>query len=199
MTRKNIFLTVIILILFALYLPINRPYGEIYSFYSQVDNYIPLLTIFVIPYISYYFFLIFSYIYLYKHKDTKVLEQTLVALNITVLTAYIFYFLFQNEMIRPVISNNNIFDHIYTWINAQVAPYNAFPSLHVAVTTVCLFGFKLMKTPHFNWLLLWGILIILSTVFTKQHFFLDILGGLVLAIISFKLAEYINKSNGKNN
>jgi membrane-associated phospholipid phosphatase len=47
-------------------------------------------------------------------------------------------------------------------------------------------------------MLVWSVLIIISTVLTKQHYFLDVLGGLVLAFLSFKVAEIIIKKIDKS-
>jgi membrane-associated phospholipid phosphatase len=90
-----------------------------------------------------------------------------------------------------LIEPRNIFDQTYLWINSQVAPFNAFPSLHVAVSLICLLGIKTLKTKRFHYICIWVFLIILSTVFTKQHYFLDVFGGLGLAFISFTLAKKV--------
>jgi membrane-associated phospholipid phosphatase len=193
MNKRSIIFATISILMLALYLPLNRPFGETHSFEHVIDGYIPLLTIFVIPYISYYFFLIFTFMFFLKRKNSKILETTSIALIIVTSAAYLFYFFYQNSIQRPMINPQNIFDQIYLWINSQVAPFNAFPSLHVAVSLICLMGIKVLKTKWFPYIGVWVLLIILSTVFTKQHYFLDVVGGLILAVISFALTKKILK------
>jgi membrane-associated phospholipid phosphatase len=64
---------------------------------------------------------------------------------------------------------------------------NAFPSLHVSLTILAvLFVFA----RSWKWgvrLLPLGVLIILSTLFIKQHAVVDVIGGLLLAWVVFRL------------
>jgi membrane-associated phospholipid phosphatase len=63
---------------------------------------------------------------------------------------------------------------------AQDAPGNTFPSIHVAVTA--LVGLRLRMRRH-GWVwLLWGALVIVSTLTVKQHFIADVLGGIAVAL-----------------
>lgn len=199
MNKTNLLLSLLVIALFYLYLPINRAYGEVISFRSFVDSWIPLSTFFVIPYISYFIFLIFSWAFFIKYKFFLLLSQTLIAVIISTIFAYIFYFVFQNSVDRPVIESKNIFDSIYLGINSQVPPYNAFPSLHVAISAICLLAYRQLKAKIYPWMVVWVFLIIISTVLTKQHYFLDIIGGLILALVSFKTAKHILEIQLKHN
>ena len=177
------------LILFSLYLPINSSSGFVLSFKTPIDDLIPLWSPFLLIYISYFGFVVFTYFYLVK-KRIQILKVTLLALIIACIAAYLFYLFFQNGVERPVIKSRNVYDIFYTWINSWVAPYNAFPSLHVAISTICAISYFQIKSV-LKWLMLvWVILIIASTVLTKQHYFLDVVSGLVLGVLSFKAASY---------
>jgi membrane-associated phospholipid phosphatase len=64
-------------------------------------------------------------------------------------------------------------------------PYNNFPSLHVSLAT---YSYLLLfhARRKLGWLLLAPYLLILaSPLFVKQHFLLDVLGGLALAGAGF--------------
>ena len=63
---------------------------------------------------------------------------------------------------------------------SQDAPGNTFPSLHVAVTT--LLTLRLRRRRFDVLWLVWGALVVLSTLTVKQHFILDVVGGLALAL-----------------
>lgn len=191
MNRLGYMLLFGVLLLFSLYLPINVERVPLYNFKTFVDDYIPLLTFFIIIYVSYGVFLIFVLLYFIKKSKPQILNEILLSIIISCLVAYVIYLLFQNYIQRPMIDSNNIFDAIYTWGNSWIASYNAFPSLHVAITTVCVIGFNKIKSRIFKPILIWGILIIISTVLTKQHYFLDVLSGLILGFLSFKTSGYL--------
>lgn len=64
-------------------------------------------------------------------------------------------------------------------------PGNTFPSIHVATTALLVARMRLQRG---GWLWpLWGALICISTMTVKQHFIVDVIGGLALAILTYKL------------
>lgn len=70
---------------------------------------------------------------------------------------------------------------IFCAIFAKDAPGNTFPSIHVSVTLLVTLRMLRRAWPWF-WLL-WGALICLSTLTVKQHFVVDLLGGMVVALV----------------
>lgn len=190
MINKSLVRSLIPAVLLLLYVPFNRPFGTVHSFYLPMDDAVPLLTFFVLPYISYYFFIIFSYLYFLRSKKLLITDQISNALIVAIIAAYLFYFFYQNAVERPVIEPSNIFDQIYLFINNHVPPYNAFPSLHVAVSIIIWWGYYKLKSDLLRIMTVWMLLIVISTVLTKQHYLLDIAGGVILAIGS---AQLINR------
>ena len=68
--------------------------------------------------------------------------------------------------------------------------YNLVPSLHVALSIICIELF----TVHAGWkgkvlLRAWGVLIAASTLFTHQHHLLDVLTGYLLALAMVKFVS----------
>ncbi len=184
-------LLVLVSILFVLYLPLDSPKSSVYDFKSAIDDYIPLWTGFVIIYISYAVYLGFTFWYFYKKNKPRDLNIILSSIALSCSLAYLVYIFYQNSIERPQIIERNIFDSVYTQINLYVPPYNAFPSLHVAISAVCALGYLSIKSKLFKWMATWTILIIASTVLTKQHYFLDIVGGIFLAAGSFYIAKML--------
>ena len=60
-------------------------------------------------------------------------------------------------------------------------PANCFPSLHVSMSFLAAFSMYHRNKKRFQQYLLWAILISISTLTLKQHYLLDIAGGLFLA------------------
>lgn len=198
MDKKSYVLLATTLFLFALYFPLDVPRGYLYNFKTPMDDAIPLMTFFVFFYFSYFVFLALTLIYFMKYVSSKMIKNTLLAIILACLVAYIFYIFFQNEVKRPGLPVvENLFDRAYLWMNSNVPPYNGFPSLHVAISTICLMAYYKIKSKLKNWMALWVILIILSTLYTKQHYFLDVLSGLVLGAAAFYISpKILNKKYG---
>ena len=62
---------------------------------------------------------------------------------------------------------------------------NCFPSQHVSLCFVVAMGFWNYRR-HWSWIMIiWSILISLSTLTTKQHYSWDVLGGLLVTLIVY--------------
>lgn len=77
---------------------------------------------------------------------------------------------------------------LFDLLHAFDQPYNLFPSLHIALWLLL----RQVYVRHVpRWLAwpvkIWFALIALSTLFTWQHHIIDILGGVILAIVCFYL------------
>lgn len=85
------------LILFALYTPLNSSRGAVMSFKSLADDYIPLWTPFLIAYISFYFLIVFTFVYFFKKGRFERLKITLLALITAYFLAYLFLLVFSKR------------------------------------------------------------------------------------------------------
>lgn len=66
------------------------------------------------------------------------------------------------------------------------SPRNCFPSMHVALTGVATWSLRNHSKKVFGFFLVWSLLIFASTLTTKQHYFVDIVGGVtVMAMVAF--------------
>ena len=68
-------------------------------------------------------------------------------------------------------------------------PTNYFPSLHVANACICALALGREKNAWRYFAPLWTLLIVISTVTTKQHFFIDLPAGMVLAAFCYWLVR----------
>jgi membrane-associated phospholipid phosphatase len=91
------------------------------------------------------------------------------------------FFIYPTACLRP--STMNTSDFYQAFISMETS-LNAFPSMHVSLTLFSLLSAYKYRLCSRKWLIIlwiWGCLIMASTLFTKQHVFVDILGGAVLA------------------
>lgn len=182
--ESKIFLLLIFFIIFLIYLPINRKVPKKYFFKLFVDNLIPFYPIFIIPYVSFYFLGALSIFFAF---DRSILEfqQFMLALSLASIISYFIFILLPGYIVRPTIQNNNFLHFLIKLIYQYDWPVNVFPSGHTFYTTIVSLFFINWYPGNQNLILLLAFLNIISVVFVKQHYIVDIMGGLALGYISY--------------
>lgn len=99
------------------------------------------------------------------------------------------------EGLMDIGAKGGIFNILLQWMydidNGNIA-YDLLPSYHCILTLCCYFGVCRKKEVSLSFRifsLISVVLIVLSTLFTKQHYFLDIVDGIALAIVVFLLVK----------
>jgi len=98
------------------------------------------------------------------------------------LVAYICFLAYPTIGPRPASVAGDGF-HVWTLkaIYSSDVRYNCFPSLHVAQCFLAAFAVHRVHRGVGTVAVLWAFLVGVSTVYTKQHYVLDVVGGIVLA------------------
>ena len=174
---------------------LNNDRRTIHSLATPIDSHIPYLKIFIIPYIIWYAFIFLCLFYFYL-KDKKTYFISLFSLVVGELICYVIYYFFQTTTPRPVVDGTDFLSTLIRTIYSNDEPYNCFPSIHVLTTSVVMVG--LLKSSFRNFINVFfvtvtGILIILSTLYIKQHVVLDVVSGLGLACLIYPIFEVIYK------
>lgn len=188
--KKEIMFLIIYLLSGSLYMLFNKPGDRVYSLMTELDSMIPFTREFIIFYCSWYLFLPIVIIGLYL-KEREGYLKLLMGFSLGMMCCYLIYALFQTTVPRPEILGNDIYSNLTRRIYANDNPFNCFPSIHVFTTAYSCF---VIKEGYFRDKLLFrhslnilGILIILSTLFVKQHVVLDGVGGAALAFLMYRL------------
>jgi membrane-associated phospholipid phosphatase len=138
----------------------------------------------VIPYISYYFYLWGTYIYLaFTHKELFVIHAK--ANIYSCLICILVFLIYPTYVVRPEIEVTDIFTRIIHMIYSSDNPVNALPSLHVlqsALTHIAICKIPNTNKGIKNTSFIIAVMIILSTVMIKQHYILDGVVGLAIAL-----------------
>ena len=185
-----------IMILIIFYKLLNNGNGNIYSLITSLDKTIPFLKIFILPYITWYGYVAIGLIYLCM-KNRKTYFTALISLNIGIVVCYIIYALFQTTVPRPVVNDTDVLSVLVNIIYKYDNPFNCFPSMHVTTTYIILKGIKHTEnkiTTRFAFKII-GVLIIISTLFVKQHVILDLAIGMLLGEVIFRLINDVRKEN----
>lgn len=163
-----------------------------------VDDWIPFCEIFIIPYLTWFLYVIAVLLYLYFQRDhLDDFYRCVFILILGMSTCLFVYYIFPNaQTMRPAeFANPNIFTDIIQFIYANDTDTNVLPSIHVYNSIAIHVAF--VKSPAFKdkkWVklasLLLCILICLSTMFLKQHSFLDVITALALYLIYYPFIYY---------
>lgn len=172
---------------------------------SPIDNAIPFIPIFIIPYLLWFVYVAGSAVYFIFVSQRDFVK--LMSFLIVGMTAYlIICAVFPNGLydFRPHnIVADDPFTKLVAWLYRTDTSTNVFPSIHVynsigvhvAINKSDKIPNKLIKKAS----LILCILICLSTIFLKQHALIDVVGGCVmgrfvyLLIYKSRLTSFIDK------
>lgn len=149
-----------------------------------LDTFIPFIPEFAVIYLLHIPMLVF--VFAFYWNDYAAYRSMSLMLITVILISIMIYSAFQTEISRPIIASTDFFTLLTNTIYKYDMPNNAFPSLHVSLTATISTVIYEKNTTVGIILMFMTFLIILSTVFIKQHVFLDLIGGLMLAFVIFK-------------
>lgn len=195
MTKFNLGLFLSNLVLLGFYAPLNQPRFPMYILESNFDKLIPFIPAFVVPYLSFYIFLPFTVFSLRNERYIKSLYITLSASFIAIVISYLIYLFFQTQIVRPIISSDDFFLTLLSYLYFIDNPYNGFPSIHTSLSTIGILTWVNRKSKYSKIFILWAVTIIISTMLVKQHYIADIFGGIILAALSYILCSKLNFFN----
>lgn len=180
-----------------MYGPLNQDHGQVYTLMTVLDQRIPFNQYFIVPYLTWYVF-IFAVPVWFLQKDCRLYFSSIIAITFGLLASFGIYSVFQTTVPRPDLAGNDLFSQLTKALYQMDNPYNAFPSIHVMTSYILFLGCYRTKeyAPKIS-LLVQGMamVIILSTLFIKQHTLLDVAGGVFLGGILFKLIGMLTDSS----
>ena len=187
--------------LYALANRVIAEQGRFFVFRFPVDDRIPLVRLFILPYYAWYFLVAGALIWLVCDTRTgRLLNRYAAAICLAETIAFAVYMIFPTQMARPDVTGQDLLSGMVRLIYRIDYPYNCFPSMHVCLAALTAYVVHLAGPRHFlfRFINLTGlILITLSTVLTKQHYTPDILGGFFLAWAAWQLARPMLRLIGK--
>ncbi len=185
---NNAALLVLVAIVLLLYFVIDRSFGQTHIVKIGLDAHIPLVPAFSVPYLLFLPALVGTILYAYvSNTRFKALALSII---IVYLLSYIVYLLYQTYVPRPAVNGHDVFSSLVQWIYGHDQPYNGMPSTHASGATI-LAVYYLSTSTRLGWLIaVFSLIVVLSTLFVKQHFILDAITGvalgLIVSVLSFK-------------
>lgn len=185
-----------------IYVYLNNYRGRVYHIQTALDQAIPFNKYFIVPYVVWYIYLGIFFFY-YAVYDEKKYFKILASIIIGMLICYVIYYFFPTYVPRPQVVGNDIFAKAVRFIYNRDNPYNCFPSIHVLESVIIavyvnrdlVLGYKVKLASTVT-----AILIILSTLYIKQHYIYDAVSAGAMAYglyFIFNYREILTKINGK--
>ena len=167
---------------------------EYHVLHTWVDDIIPFNEYFIIPYFIWFIY-VASVLIFFFFKDVDEFYRFGLYLALGMSISLFICQIFPNGTdLRPVNldPNKNIFTHLVAFIYKTDTNTNVFPSIHVfnsIATHVAIlrsrFFYNNMKVKAISFIIM--ISICLSTLFLKQHSFLDVVGATILSYVIYQL------------
>lgn len=168
--------------------------------YCPLDDLIPFVPAFIIPYILWYAYVPLVLALVYFGSPEHFRRQCLTFLGGALFCILVFVIYPTAVDFRPDPRGNDIFSALCRLIFSSDRPVNVLPSLHCyEALHVHLSAFAIPKFRKMTWLRVTSavitVLICMSTVFVKQHSVIDVFAGCAVAAVA---AIIFNIGRNKN-
>lgn len=147
----------------------------------------PVIPIWVVPYYLIYLVWAFGAYWALFKLDARAFRALIVAALFTVTVGVLTYIFFPTYIDLPTIPGNDLFAVMLRAVQVAGGSHAALPSAHNYLTMLMsAFAMQLYPRQRPLWIAVVGI-VALSTLFTGQHYILDVVTGLTLGWIGYKI------------
>lgn len=201
-TQKSLFFTKQVRSIFLFFVACSLIYSatnrinffsEIVIIENSLDKSIPYIPWTVLIYVSLYPY-IFIVLWL---CDKEIFEHMLSTYYVEMFVAFLIFLFLPTQYVWDHSKYNDFFTrYVFSPLKELDKSFNSFPSAHVFLSLTAPFILlalgKLKKGLIF---LVWGVMISITTVTVKQHYVIDILGGIVFALFFAVISVWLFKRN----
>lgn len=156
-----------------------------------IDDYIPFIEYFIVPYMLWFGFIAVTVLYFFL-TDVKGYYRLTIFMFTGMTVFLIISTVFPNgQLLRPLVfPRDNIFTDLVKHLYMIDTPTNILPSIHVYNSLAAWIAIShsegLKKKPLIQTgSLVLTVMIIMSTVFLKQHSMLDVLAAMAMAAVMY--------------
>lgn len=176
------------------------PMGDSVNFisYIPIDDKIPFIESFVIPYVAWYPFLVLTGLYL-MFRDVSGFKKYMLYIAVSYYSVIILFAFFKTgQELRPeTFERDNIFTAAVGFLYSIDTSTNVCPSVHVIGSFAPIFAAlhcKYMKKPIIPIVfIVIAAFITASTVLIKQHSMLDVIVAIPWALVSYIIVYVLPK------
>ena len=196
--KKYFKLIIIILLMsgtqFLLYF-LNKVFISDYNIINSFLD-VPFNGYFIYFYNAWYPFILICYFLIYKY-DNKLFKPLLATVILTAILSEITFVIYPTEVLRPTIEVNNVTSWLVDLTYKMDYPaVNCLPSLHCIYCFIMGYYIYISKNINKNgkiFIIIFSFMIVLSTLFVKQHIIEDVILSLIYTTISIIIVKIFNK------
>ncbi|AYZ13758.1 phosphatase PAP2 family protein [Chryseobacterium arthrosphaerae] len=160
---------------------------EIPSFVFDFEKTAPFIPWTIIPYMTSGVFFCLVFFLCRNKEELKVLTQRMLFVTVTAGIGFLLFPL-KFSQLKPE-TENSIFGYSFRFLKTFDSPFNQAPSLHIAYAFIFWSVFRNLKKGR-TLVMIWLILLGISTLTTYQHHSIDLITGSILAHLCFILFPY---------
>ncbi len=145
----------------------------------------PVWSIWVLPYVLCYPLWFASFAWIIFKMEDRLFRAFIVACTLTFAIGVGTFIFFPTYVKAVNVEGSDIFSSLLRFIHQNLGRYDAFPSGHIYITTLLvLFYSRWYPRQKLLWNLLF-VIVSLSTLFTRQHYILDVVGGYFVGLAGY--------------
>ena len=196
--KLNQYKHVLLLLYFPFYLAAFRYLENIrpdrlHIISSPLDQYIPFIPVFILPYLFWFLYIAGPGLYfLFCEKEVfcRLMYFGMIGMTVFLVVSWVYP---NGLAIRPdSFADDNVFTQLTRFVYSVDTATNVLPSIHVFNSVGIYLAVKdserLSQKKGIRYAsLIMTTLIILSTMFVKQHSVVDVVAGLTLSYVSYEL------------
>ncbi len=196
--KLNQYKHVLLLLYFPFYLAAFRYLENIrpdrlHIISSPLDQYIPFIPVFILPYLFWFLYIAgpgLYFLFCEKEVFSRLMYFGMIGMTVFLVVSWVYP---NGLAIRPdSFADNNVFTQLTRFVYSVDTATNVLPSIHVFNSVGIYLAVKdskrLSQKKGIRYAsLIMTTLIILSTMFVKQHSVVDVVAGLTLSYVSYEL------------
>lgn len=182
------------------------PPKDVHLIHCALDDRIPNMAIFIYPYVSWFPYIVVCAVLAIKNLDDRQFKKAVLVLttgmNIFLFISYVWPtgLDFRESIVYDL---HTLSGNLLKFVQTVDTPKSVFPSMHVYVTLVLQYTLEMQKKLVPAWGIWVGrvlaVLIVLSTMFTKQHSAVDVTAAIVMFAVLALAAEKLVKEPKEGN
>lgn len=145
----------------------------------------PIWPVWVLPYVLCYLLWLGSMLWVIFKVDDRSFRAFIAASMLTFTLGALTFIFFPTYVRAATLEGSDIFSVLLRTIHETWGRYDALPSGHVYITTILVLFFGRWYP---RWKSFWMVILVIvsfSTLFTGQHYILDVLGGYLVALAGY--------------
>lgn len=166
-----------------------------YDLTLPIDHWIPIIPWFSYIYVGCYLWWALNYL-LAGRPGKEHFYRFMANILLGYVICGIIFVIFPTVIERPTLTSvSTIGEKIMNYVYLTDTPCNLFPSMHCLISWYCYIGIRKQSSIPFWYRifsLIMAILVCISTVTIKQHFFVDIIAGIFIAELTYFISARTN-------